>query len=516
MEKEQNEEKPSKNEDIPKITEDTNKKGTTQVVELESQVKTQKTTKTGFNAKLVFAITAAALGSSFQHGYNTGVLNNPQKIIEEWISTTIANRTGEMPPQSQITIIWSIAVSIFCIGGMIGGVLTGFVADTFGRKGGLLVNNVLVIITSILEGAARSAASYEMIILGRFIIGINSGLNAGLAPMYLAEISPVNLRGAVGTVYQLVITISILVAQILGLKDVLGTETQWPTLLALTVVPAIFQLVTLPFCPESPKHILIGKGKEIEAQNALLWLRDGGSVQEEMDEMRSEYEAMKLVPKITMKELISNSALRIPLIICLMLMIAQQLSGINAVMFFSTKIFMMAGLTEDSASYATMGMGSINVLMTIVSLVLVEKAGRKTLLLVGFAGMTVVTLCLTFAMLYATTAKWISYLCIILVLLFVILFATGPGSIPWFMVSELFNQSARPAATSLAVAINWTANFFVGLGFLPLQEALGPWVFIIFTVILALNVVFIYKKVPETKNKTIEEISAMFRQQSYE
>lgn len=115
-------------------------------------------------------------------------------------------------------------------------------ADTFGRKGGLLVNNVLVIITSILEGAARSAASYEMIILGRFIIGINSGLNAGLAPMYLAEISPVNLRGAVGTVYQLVITISILVAQILGLKDVLGTETQWPTLLALTVVPAIFQV----------------------------------------------------------------------------------------------------------------------------------------------------------------------------------------------------------------------------------------------------------------------------------
>lgn len=470
----------------------------------------------GFNGKLVFAITAAALGSSFQHGYNTGVLNNPQQLIETWMSDVIANRTGEEPPKATITMIWSIAVAIFCVGGMIGGVLTGTIADRFGRKGGLLWNNILVILAVILESAARDARSYEMIIAGRFVIGINSGLNAGLAPMYLAEISPVHLRGAVGTVYQLVITISILIAQVLGLGNILGTEDGWPLLLGITLIPALFQLGTLPFCPETPKYLLVTQGEDELAQESLRWFRgDAISVQEEVDEMRAEYEASKTVPKVTMKELINNAALRIPLIIALTIMVAQQLSGINAVMFYSTKIFKMAGLTEESAGYATMGMGSINVLMTIVSLILVEKAGRKTLLLVGFVGMTIDTALLTIAMLFANSSVIISYICIILVFVFVIMFATGPGSIPWFLVNELFNQSARPAAASLAVAINWAANFLVGLGFLPLQEVLGPYVFIIFVVILFLNSIFIYKKVPETKNKTIEEISVMFRQESY-
>lgn len=110
----------------------------------------------------------------------------------------------------------------------------------------------------------------------------------------------------------------------------------------------------------------------------------------------------------------------------------------------------------------------------------------------------------------------ISYLSIVLVLVFVIMFAIGPGSIPWFLVTELFNQSARPAATSIAVAVNWTANFLVGLGFLPLQELMKGYVFIVFAVFLAIFVIFVWKKVPETRNKSIDEISAMFRQISYQ
>nr|CAI5855379.1 unnamed protein product [Callosobruchus analis] len=177
----------------------------------------------GFNGKLAFAVAASALGSSFQHGYNTGVLNNPQKIIETWVSHTMANRTGEYPDQQTVTFIFSVMTSIFCIGGMIGGAIT----DRFGRKGGLLLNNIFVILAVICEAISKTVGSYELIILGRFLIGINSGMNAGLAPMYLAEISPINLRGAIGTVYQLVITVSILVAQILGLGSILGTAELW-------------------------------------------------------------------------------------------------------------------------------------------------------------------------------------------------------------------------------------------------------------------------------------------------
>lgn len=189
-----------------------------------------------------------------------------RQLIEDWISDLKMNRTGVPTSQSEVTMIWSVAVSIFCVGGMIGGSLVGWVADSMGRKGGLLLNNILVLLTVIFEGSAKAAKSYEMIIIGRFLIGINAGLNAGLAPMYLAEISPVHLRGAVGTVYQLVITISILVSQILGLEHVLGTAEQWPLLLCLTIVPALFQMCTLPFCPESPKYLLLSRGKDMDAQ----------------------------------------------------------------------------------------------------------------------------------------------------------------------------------------------------------------------------------------------------------
>jgi len=271
----------------------------------------------------------------------------------------------------------------------------------------------------------------------------------------------------------------------------------------------------MPFCPESPKFTLLSKGKEIEAQRALNWLRGTLEVHDEMDEMRAEYEAMKLVPKTTLKEMLTNPALRAPLIIAVMMMLAQQLSGINAVMYYSTDIFLSAGLTSETSQYATLGMGGMNVLMTIVSLILIEKAGRKTLQLIGLAGMCVDVILLTICLCLKDMASWLSYFSIVLVIFYVVMFATGPGSIPWFLVTELFNSAARPMATAIAVTVNWVANFIVGLGFLPIQELIGPYVFLIFAVFLAFFTWFTWKKVPETKNKTIEEISAMFRQQSY-
>lgn len=121
--------------------------------------------------------------------------------------------------------------------------------------------------------SAKYAGSWPLLIVGRLVIGINSGLNAGLAPMYLSEISPVALRGAVGTVYQLIITISILLSQILGMTNVLGNEPGWPFLLGLTVIPGVLQLLTLPFCPESPKFLLLDKNDDDGATNSLTWLR---------------------------------------------------------------------------------------------------------------------------------------------------------------------------------------------------------------------------------------------------
>jgi SP family facilitated glucose transporter-like MFS transporter 1 len=324
------------------------------------------------------------------------------------------------------------------------------------------------------------------------------------------------LRGAIGTVYQLVVVISILASNILGLPTFLGTEDRWPILFGATIVPAIFMLATLPLCPESPKYILIFQGKEIAAQKALTWYRSTIEVHDEMDEMRAEYESLKLVPKVTLHEMWHNIALRQPLIIAMVIMLSQQLSGINAAIFFSTQIFENAGLEKQEALYSTLGMGVINVLMTLVSLVLIEKAGRRTLHLTGLGGMAVTTVILTICLFLKNELEFLKYVSIVSVFFFVIMFATGPGSIPWFLVAELFGVGARGLATSLAVAVNWSANFVVSLAFLPLSNVLGNATFLVFTFLLILFWIYTYRKVPETKGKSVDEIAAVFRQKAYQ
>ena len=421
-----------------------------------------------------------------------------------------------IPDSAHIDVIYSVIVAIFCVGGMIGALGTAFVADKIGRKWGLIYNNVLVVIAAACMGLSKASGYYELLIVGRFFIGLASGLFAGLAPMYLTEISPVHLRGAIGTIYQLVITISILISNVLGLPSLLGTESRWPVLFGVTIIPAILMVFSLPLCPESPKHTLVIQGKDVDAQKSLIWLRGTVEVHDEMEEMRHESEQMKVVPKVRLRDMWTNNTLRQPLIIAMVVMLSQQLSGINAAIFFSTKIFESAGLSDTAALYSTMGMGVINVLMTLVSLILVERAGRRTLHLTGLAGMAITTLILTLCLTMRDLAPALRYLSIIAVFFFVIMFATGPGSIPWFLVGELFGIGARGIATSIAVAVNWSANFIVGLAFLPLTHLLGDYTFLVFTFLLAMFWIYTYKKVPETKGKTHEQIAAVFRQQSYQ
>lgn len=472
---------------------------------------TPPATRAPIPAKFWLAVAACSLGSAFQHGFNTGVINSPQAVISEWINATYSARNKPLTHES-LSLVWSVVVSIFCVGGMIGALGTGYVGNRFGRKGGLLLNNILALIGGVLEGIALPAVSPEVLILGRFFVGVNCGLNAGLAPMYLTEISPVHLRGTIGSMYQLVVTISILVSQLLSLNTVLGNESGWAGLLALTVVPVVFQVIVLPLCPESPRFTLLNQGKDELALKNLRILRGTDDVQNEIDQMKAEHSSSQQETRVTVRELFSSKSLRMPLIISAVMMLAQQLSGINAVMFFSTDIFKSAGLNDTSAQQATLGMGSMNVLMTIISVIMVEKAGRKTLMQIGMIGMTVVCVLLTITISLKDDVSWMKYLSVLLVIAFVVFFATGPGSIPWFIVGELFDQSSRSTATSIAVAVNWTANFFIGISFLPVKVLIDQYVFLFFPAVLTTFIIFTWKYVPETKNRPIEEITAYFRQ----
>ncbi|XP_050307783.1 glucose transporter type 1 isoform X3 [Anthonomus grandis grandis] len=464
----------------------------------------------GLTGFLSYSILSAVLGM-LQFGYNTGVINAPQSNIEYFMKDVYKSRYSEDLPDELVKTLYSIVVSIFAIGGMVGGFSGGMVANRFGRKGGLLLNNVLGITGGSLMWCAKVANSYEMLICGRLIIGINCGLNTSLVPMYVSEIAPLNLRGGLGTVNQLAVTVGLLLSQVLGIEQILGTNEGWPLLLGLAVLPALLQLILLPVCPESPRYLLITKQWEEESRRALRRLRASNQVEEDIEEMRAEERAQQSEASTSMLELICSPTLRAPLIIGIVMQLSQQLSGINAVFYYSTNLFETAGLAPESAKFATIGIGCIMVIMTLISIPLMDRMGRRTLLLYGLGGMFIFSIFITISFLIKEMIDWMSYLSVVSVLFFVKFFAMGPGSIPWMITAELFSQGPRPAAMSIAVLVNWMANFLVGIVFPSMKTALENYTFLPFSVFLALFWIFTYKKVPETKNKTFEEILALFR-----
>ncbi|XP_045510236.1 glucose transporter type 1 isoform X5 [Colias croceus] len=471
----------------------------------------------GLTFFLSYAILAAVLGM-LQFGYNTGVINAPGRNIENFMKDVYKDRYGKDIHEDAVNRLYSIAVSIFAIGGMLGGFSGGMIANRFGRKGGLLLNNILGISGASLMGFTKISHCYEMLFFGRFIIGVNCGLNTSLVPMYISEIAPLNLRGGLGTVNQLAVTVGLLLSQVLGIEQILGTDDGWPILLGLAVCPAILQLLLLPACPESPRYLLITRQWEEEARRALRRLRASNQVEEDIEEMRAEERAQQAEASISMRELLCSPTLRAPLLIGVVMQLSQQLSGINAVFYYSTSLFTSSGLTEESAKFATMGIGAIMVGMTLVSLPLMDRTGRRTLHLYGLGGMFIFSIFITISFLIKEffgyvqeMIDWMSYLSVVSTLSFVVFFAVGPGSIPWLITAELFSQGPRPSAMAIAVLVNWMANFVVGIGFPSMKALLENYTFLPFSVFLAIFWIFTYKKVPETKNKTFEEILALFR-----
>uniref|UniRef100_A0A3B4YNZ2 Solute carrier family 2, facilitated glucose transporter member 5 n=1 Tax=Seriola lalandi dorsalis TaxID=1841481 RepID=A0A3B4YNZ2_SERLL len=441
---------------------------------------------------LLYCVSTAVIGS-LQFGYNTGVINAPEQVCVLFFQNVSMERYGEPFSKGTNTMVWSFSVAIFSVGGMIGSFSVGAMVNKFGRRKSMLINNILALIGGGLMGLSTLSRSFEMVIVGRLVIGVFCGLCTGLTPMYVGEIAPTALRGAFGTLHQLGVVIGILVAQIFGLEFLLGSDTLWPLLLALTALPAVLQSIMLPFCPESPRYLLIVLNQEEEARKALVRLRGSEDVSDDIQEMKEEGMKMAMEKKVTIPELFRSPKYRQPIIIAIVLQLSQQLSGINAVFYYSTGLFDTAGVTQPI--YATIGAGVVNTVFTVVSLFLVEKAGRRTL----------------------SCSLSFFYLAIVAVLGFVASFEMGPGPIPWFIVAELFSQGPRPAAMAVSGFSNWTANFLVGLVYpttntslLFSQEICGPYVFIIFTVLLIFFFIFTFLRVPETKGRTFDDIAQGF------
>ena len=311
--------------------------------------------------------------------YTKTVLDNKTELLE---SKRIELENGRQKVLRVTDYIWTAVNCLFVIGGMVGAFTSKYVLDLLGRKKGILFHNLFTVIASILVIVAFYAKSSVCLIISRFFFGIQGGMSCSLIPTYLSEISPASLRGQTGVAHQLCLTIGILVAQVFGFKQILGSTNTWQFLLAIPIVPALLgSIALLFFFPETPKALLITNSDTESARKALQQLRHKFNVENDLEEIQNEAKSsFQSEENISFGKLLTSKGLRWPLITSLVLQIAQQLCGINAVFFYSESIFKNAGIEQDFIQYAVLLTGIVNFLTTVLCTFLIDRLGRKPLL----------------------------------------------------------------------------------------------------------------------------------------
>ncbi|XP_035383716.1 solute carrier family 2, facilitated glucose transporter member 9 isoform X3 [Electrophorus electricus] len=360
------------------------KSRTTDCNELQAPPKQQRLT-----ICLISAAVFGALGSSFVYGYNLSVVNAPAKHIKAFYNVTWLGRYKEPAKTETLTLLWSITVSIFAIGGLVGAFITSFLIKVLGRKGTLLANNSLAIISALLLALGEKAGSFEMLIIGRFIIGVDSGVSLSVLPMYLGEISPCEMRGSIGQFNSVFICLGVFFGQLFGLPEIFGHEDRWTFLFGFLAVPAILQLCVLPFLPESPRFLLIERRDEARAEKAFQAFLGKKDVSADLEEVHAESRAQNTLQVATPLELFQNRAVRWQIITIVVVMACYQLCGLNAIWYYTNGIFEEAGFHKSTIPYITLSTGGIETVAAVISGLVIERVGRKPLLIFGFCAMAV-------------------------------------------------------------------------------------------------------------------------------
>ena len=465
--------------------------------------------KTKMSYYLPIGVFAASLGI-VQMGYNFRTINVPHRNIKKFLKETFKQRFGMILTQDSMSIYYSIAMSVFPIGLMIGGLCASWIAEKFGRKLGMLIPQVLSILGATFMGCCKYVSSYELLIIGRLFVGISSAILNVTGVLYMVEILPIHNRGMTGGIGQLAMTLGIFLSNVLGLENVLGEEQSWPLLLALTAIPSIIQSMILPFLPETPRYLILSKRKIEQAEDSLKKLRDSSDVRSEISRIQLEEQSNEMNKKYSIRHLLVSSEFRLLLAVCVCMSLSEQACGIAAVLSYSTVIFESAGIDDKASQYATVCISAILVVMSFLIIPLMERLGRRSLHLTGLGGVTICNIMITVILAY-TSNEYVSYFLIGIIVLFLIFFSLGPASIPRLAPAELFTQGPRSAALSLCFFVSMFTNFIVSITFPPLHNHLQQFSFLPFAIISSVLFLILFWYFPETKNRTSNELSLLFQ-----
>jgi len=402
-----------------------------------------------------------------------------------------------------------IPQTIFLIGAFLGALTSPFWAKAFDRKRTVFANYIFCFASSLTILLSYYKGYRFLFYISRLLLGYQGGLACVLVPPYINEIAARSVRGAAGAAFQLALTIGILVAQVVGLPFIAGSCTGWGWGLSIVFLLPLAGLFPLFLLPNSPAQMLIKYDDEVQARTDLQKLRGTPNVQNELDTIRQEArETGTKSESLSIPQVLKSKRYRWPMLTTVILQFSQALSGINAVFFYSSKMFEKAGIPHHLIPYANIGTGLINVIATVVAISLIEKLGRRPLVLYPMALMVVVFGVLTALVQINETrnSPTIGLVTVVFILIFIVCFAVGLGPIPFLYGGEVCRQEARDSVQSLGLVANYFGNILLSLFFPALNSIMGGYVFLIFLVLVLINLIFLWKQMPETRDKKIEEI----------
>ena len=402
--------------------------------------------------QLICGIVAATMGSLLA-GYHLGIISGALCAISKEFRLSIFEQQG--------------CVTILIAGALLGALLTGPLASKLSRKQLLIFIFVLFLAGMLL---LVQSPTYTVVLIGRFIAGLGVGLAFTVSPFYIAEISPAERRGSFVFLTSLAMTAGIFIAYLVSYAYAPCSE--WRRLISWSLIPLAIQIVALWYAPKASRP---------HTERRFRW------------------------------EQIANPDLRRPLLIGIVIAIAQQLGGVNAIIFYGPHIFQTVGYQNmETALLATVVIGAVNVVTTLVAVFLIDRLGRRPLLLTSLAGMAI-TLIVLSCSLFASSSimKEIPAAAIVLYIAF---FAIGLGPITWLLLTEIYPKEARAEAMGIAAFTNWLSNIFISMTFLSFSNWVGaPSVFFCYAIVCLGTFWFVWKLLPETRGKTFEEIEKLWK-----
>lgn len=425
-----------------------------------------------------------ALGG-FLFGFDTAVISGAEQAIQKY---------WELSPAQH-----GLTVSIALIGTVIGSLLGSIPSDSLGRRSTLMIIASLYLISAI--GTAM-AENWYLFLIFRFLGGFGVGASSVTAPVYISEIAPANKRGRLVALFQFNVVFGILISYFSNYLIGTDGENSWRWMLGVQAFPSLLFLILLQLVPESPRWLISKKGKISEA-SAILKIINPVTYLQDVESIRSSAEHEKQIVKKS-GNLLLTSKYKLPIFLAVSFAVFNQVSGINAIIYYAPRIFEMTGLERSSSLLSTVGIGFVNFLFTLIALQFIDRIGRKTLMVIGSFGL-ILTLGLVSNAFYTDNISGISVT--VYLLFYIAFFAFSQGAVIWVFISEIFPNQVRAKGQTLGSTTHWLMAAIIAFSFPMLAEKIGGGhTFLFFTVMMIVQLFFVWKFMPETKGRSLEQI----------